>query len=98
MEGNNMDVIEELIEEIKKDTKVQKTRFNSNFLNNVGEVFERHGFGVTRTFLIEKRGRRDLRYQADALLGIVEKFEKNEKIQQNRSIGRYIIKTLISLK
>lgn len=93
-----MDVIEELIEAIKNDRKVQRTKFTSNFLNDVGEVFERHGFGVAKTFLIEKRERRELRYQADALLDVIAKFEQINKIKQNRSIGRYIIKTVNSLK
>lgn len=93
-----MDVIEKLIEEIKSDRKVQRTNFRSNFLNNAGEVFEKHGFGVAKTFLLEKRERRDLRYQADALLDVIERFEKINEIKQNRSIGRYIIKTLNSLK
>jgi len=93
-----MDVIEELIEAIKNDRKVQRTKFTPNFLNDVGEVFERHGFGVAKTFLIEKRERRELRYQADALLDVIAKFEKIDEIKQNRSIGRYIIKTVNSLK
>ncbi len=93
-----MDKIGKLIEEIKKDRKVQKTRFNSNFLNNVGEVFEKHGFGVTKMFLIDKKNKRDLRYQADALLNVIALFEKYEEIKQNRAIGRYIIKTLNIIK
>jgi len=93
-----MDVIEKLIEEIKADKKVQKTNFRSNFLNNVGEVFEKHGFGVTKTFLFEKREKKGLRYQADALLNVIKKFEKYDEIKQNRSIGRYIIKTLNTLR
>ena len=93
-----MDVIERLIGEIKNDRKVQRTNFKANFLNNVGDVFEKHGFGVTKTFLLEKRERRSLRYQADAMLDIIEKFENCNEIKQNRAIGRYIIKTLNTFK
>jgi len=93
-----MDLIESLMEEIKSDEKVQRTNFKSNFLNNVADVLEKHGFGTTKTFLLEKRERRSLHYQADALLSVIEKLEKCDEIRQNRSIGRYIIKTLIALK
>lgn len=64
----------------------------------MGEVFEKHGFGVTKMFLLEKRKRKGLKYQADALLEIIKKFEDYNEIKQNRSIGRYIIKTLNTLR
>lgn len=93
-----MDAVEKLIKEIKADNEVQNCRFSSNFLNNVADVFEKHGFGVTKVFLLEKEGRRELKYQASALLSVLEILDKSEEVKQNRSIGRYIIKTLITIK
>lgn len=93
-----MDEIEQVIEEIKHDPNFQRTRFTSNFINDVADVFEKYGFGTTKTFLKDKRSRGDLRFQATTLLSIVDKLEKIEKIKQNRGIGRYIIKTLITIK
>lgn len=98
-EDDDMDVIERLLDEVKNDKKVQECRyFSSNFLNNVADVFEKHGFGTTKTFLWEKQSRGNLKYQATALLSVLEKLEECEQIKQNRSLGRYIIKTLITIK
>ncbi len=94
-----MDSIEKIMKEIRADKDVQKCRFfTSNFLNNVADVFERHGYGATKVFLLEKKGRSQLRHQAEALLSVLKILDKSEEIRQNRSIGRYIIKTLITIK
>ena len=83
---------------IKKDDKVKRTRFSSNFLNNIADIFEKYGFGTTKTVLYEKKNRRELKYQAAALLSVIGKFEDYDEVKRNRSIGRYIIKTLITIK
>jgi len=88
-----MDRIQKLLSEIKNDRSLMGVRYSSSFLNNVGEIFERHGFGTTKVFLLEKRSR-----EADAILKIVNKLETIPEIGRNRSIGRMIIKTLITLK
>lgn len=94
-----MDTIERIMREIRADKDVQNCKFfSSNFLNNVADVFERHGFGATKVFLLEKENRSQLRYQATAVMSVLKIFDKNEEIRMNRSIGRYIIKTLITIK
>jgi len=93
-----MDAIEKLLKEISADKEVRNCKFFSNFLNNVADVFERHGFGATKVFLLEKKERRELRSQATALLSVLNTLSKSEEVHQNRSIGRYIIKTLITIK
>lgn len=93
-----MDPIESLIKEIKAEKEVRACFFSSNFLNNVADIFERHGFGTTKVFLMEKKERRELKDQAIALLSVLKILNKSEEIKQNRSIGRYIIKTLITIK
>ena len=93
-----MDDVEILIEKIKQDRNFQRTPFTSNFLNNVADVFEREGFGVTKTFLLDKQQKYNLKWQAISLLNILNIFEKNERIKQNRKIGRFIIKNLNNFK
>jgi hypothetical protein len=103
-----MDNIERLLKEIKEDLSIWKERrrdgrsfniqFSSNFLNDVAEVFEKHGFGTTKTFLLDKREKRKLRSQANSLLKVIAKFEKYPEIRANRAKGRLIIKTLDALK
>lgn len=93
-----MDAIEQVIKEIKGDKDVLNCKFYSaNFLNNIADVFERHGFGVTKVFLNDKKERREL-MQAQALQAVLRIMEKSDEIKQNRSIGRYIIKTLTTIK
>lgn len=93
-----MDSIEKIIKEIKSDRNVQCCKFSSNFLNNVADVFEKYGFGTTKVFLQEKKGRYQFKDQATAILSVLKIFNKSMEIMQNRSIGRYIIKTLITIK
>lgn len=96
-----MDRIERLLKEIKEDKSVWEDdkgryhKFSSKFLNDVGAIFEQHGFGVTRVFLINQTGRD--RSQAYALLHVLRKLESYQEIKVNRAIGRYIIKTLDTL-
>ncbi|MFQ5963847.1 MAG: hypothetical protein ACE5KZ_06145 [Candidatus Scalinduaceae bacterium] len=94
-----MDTIQRLMKEIKADREVQNCRyFTSNFLNNVADVFEKHGFGVTKVFLIEKKVRRELKWQATALLSVLNILDGSEEVKQKRSIGRCIIKALETIK
>lgn len=53
-----MDNIERLLQEIKEDPEIWKPGrdkkplfFSGKFLNDVGDIFERHGFGTTRSIL-----------------------------------------------
>jgi len=92
------DPIEKLLESIRGMDVVQRTMFTKNFINNVGELFERDGFGVTRVYLLERRERRQLSNQANALMRVLDLMESRPEIRQKRSIGRAIFKTLIALK
>lgn len=97
-----MDNIERLLKEIKEDQSIWKSRddrpiyFSGKFLDTVGEVFEKHGFGTTKVYLINQSGRD--RTQASGMLHVLEKLKKYPEIITNRAIGRYIIKTLETLK
>lgn len=103
-----MDNIEKLLKEIKEDESIWKERrrdgssfhiqLTSGFLNDVADVFEKHGFGTTKTFLFEKSDRRELKSQANSLLKVIAKFENYHEIRANRTKGRLVIKTLNALK
>jgi hypothetical protein len=93
-----MDYIGKLIEEIRENEDFKETYFTSSFINNVSEVFERYGFGVTKIFLVDKEKKFETRNQAKALLKIISKFENYPQMKQDRRIGRLIIKNLDTLK
>ncbi len=97
-----MDSIDRLLREIKEDQSIWKTKegkptfFSGKFLDTVGEIFEKHGFGTTKVYLINQSGRD--RTQAHSMLLVLEKLKKYPEIVNNRAIGRYIFKTLDTLK
>lgn len=93
-----MDEIEILIRRVSQDREFQKTRFTSKFLNDVADIFEIEGFGVTENYLLDKQKRVNSKWQASMLLRILELFKASERIKQNRRIGRMIIKNLDSIK
>lgn len=91
-----MDEIEKLLDEIRKDKKIQSLRprrgFPRKFLETVGEIFEVYGFGTTEVYLRAQESRN--RSEATALLHLLQKFRRCRKILNSPAIGRYIIKTL----
>ena len=60
------DPIEELIEKLRHNRDIDERVLTPNALHEVGEVFERYGFGATRLYLLDKQNRRDSRAQASA--------------------------------
>ena len=85
----------EVIEGIQKNRKVGGYLSNK-FLNTVGDIFEKKGMTTTKTFLWEKRSRRDQKYQAEALLEVLKILEKHPSI--GRNTGRFIIKSINAIK
>lgn len=92
------DSVDELIQRIRKNESVQKTKFNASFLNNTAAVFESKGFGATEVFLLNKKGRDELRVEASALLEVLELLRGYKPVESNRSIGGLIIKTINEIK
>ena len=98
-----MDDIQDLRQKITNsapvwcDERGRPVRFSSSFLNDVAQVFELHGFGVTQAYLIEKSERRELRPQAASVLKVLELLSLCPQIQARRSIGRLILKSLPTL-
>lgn len=96
-----MDRIEKLLKEIKDDRKVwefenRPIRYSGKFLDTVGGILEKYGFGVTKTYLLNQASRD--RSQAMSMKRVIDKLEQYPEIVGNRAIGRYIIKTVQILK
>jgi hypothetical protein len=72
-------------------------RRSASFLNDVAEIYERHGSGATRVHLLNLAGRRN-RPEVPGLIKILDKLEASPEIRTNRAIGRQIIKCLFELK
>ena len=93
------DPIQAVLDELRSNPAVQKTRFTRKFLNNVAGVLEREDFATTEIFLQGKRAQQDLREQASVLLyDVLPILKKCPRIRENRAIGHYIIKSLDSLQ
>jgi len=94
-----MDNVELIIREILSEKAVKNCRrFTSSFLNEAAEVYDTYGSGTTRVFLLNKKERNQLKEQAEALLAVLKILTKYKETQINRGIGRYIIKTLATIK
>lgn len=88
-----MDNVDRVLAEIKGDSEIMRVRF-SGFLDDVANILERHGFGITKAFLLERQERKGLRAQASALLKVLEKIEKYPDVSANREVGRLIIRAI----
>lgn len=96
MEDQTEDVAAKIIEEIKNNVNIEYIKHLSNkFLNTVGDILEKEGLTITRTFLWEKKSRRDTRQQAETLLHVLEIIEKYPSI--DRKTVRFIVKSLKSI-
>ena len=85
-----MDIIDEVIEKIRNDPQVRNARFSNKFLNTVGEMCSRYGYGATRLFLL---GRDE--NEARVLLKVLDMIEeKNLSVE----IGTLIFKKLNAIK
>lgn len=93
-----MDVIEKLLKDIKEDEIVTKVDyFHGRFVNTVGEIYEKYGYGATKAYLIDKMRDRDRKrsFEAKALLRVVDKVER---ANLPPSLGGFLIRKLITIK
>jgi len=85
-----MDMVDEIVEKIRSDPQIMRARFSNKFLNTVGEMCSRYGYGATRLFLL---GRDE--NEARALLKVLDILEeKNLSVE----IGTLIFKKLNAIK
>jgi len=85
-----MDIVDEVIEKIRSDPQIRNARFSNKFLNTVGEMCSRYGYGATRLFLL---GRDE--NEARALLKVLDILEeKNLSVE----LGTLIFKKLNAIK
>jgi hypothetical protein len=93
-----MDKVDALLREIAGMPELASMDHrSSSFLNDVAEIYERHGSGATRAYLLNQAGRRN-RPEVPGLIKIIDKLEASPDVRTNRAIGRQIIKCLFQLK
>jgi len=92
-----VDNVEKVILEIENDNDIMKVRF-TGLLDTTADELEKHGFGSTKAFLLEKQSHASLKDQARALLKVLEKVEKYPDISADRKTVRLIIKAVNSLQ
>ena len=85
-----MDIVDEVIERIRNDPEVRRARFSNKFLNTVGEMCSRYGYGATRLFLL---GRNE--NEARVLLKVLDMIEERNLSVE---IGTLIFKKLNAIK
>ncbi len=85
------------MDRIRNDPRVAKIRFSSSFLEDVGNILDRRGFDEARLYIWGLRERRDLERQVLPLLLILGEMEKVRKIEEERAIGKYILKNKLGL-
>lgn len=91
------DPIKPVMEEIKKLHSFREVRkFTSSFLDKISEAYESYGYETTRLHLLNQTKKSDtsIKYQAEALIDIIDVFDRCPEIQERRSIGSTIIKAL----
>ena len=92
-----MDNVENVLSEIENDNEIMKVRY-TGLLDTTADELEKHGFGSTKAFLLEKQGHAGLKDQARALLKILDKVEKYPDISADRKTVRLIIKAINSIQ
>ncbi len=85
-----MDIVDEVIEKIRSDPQIMKARFSNKFLNTVGEMCSRYGYGATRLFLLGR-----VENEARALLKVLDIIEERNLSVE---IGTLIFKKLNAIK
>ena len=85
-----MDIVDEVVEKIRNDPQIRSARFSNKFLNTVGEICSRYGYGATRLFLLGKDDN-----ESKALLKVLDMIvERNLSVE----IGTLIFKKLNAIK
>ena len=92
-----MDSVERVLSEIKNDDEIMRPRF-TGLVDDVANILEKYGFGVTKVFLLEKQGHKGLEEQAKALQKALERIESYPDISADRKTARLIIKSIGVLK
>lgn len=71
-------------------------RRSNSFMNDVADIYEKHGSGTTKAYLLTQGARR--RREVPLLLRLLDKLDACPEVSLKRSIGRQIIKCLPELK
>lgn len=96
---NNDDPIYDVLKNIVNNVKKEAYKpLEPTFCHNTADIFEDYGYEVTKLYLKDKQQQRGkVRPNATTMLSILEYLKDNEYIQQNRAIGRQILKSIPTL-
>lgn len=89
-----MDEIDELIKEFKANNNIKKTRFTRTLINETGKIYEIHGYGAAKMFLLSKQQDRRKKREINVLLNILEKINQ---LNYPQHIGGFIIRKIDSI-
>jgi hypothetical protein len=93
------DPVERLLDDLRRDPDLSKVQLTPNFLNDVGYVLERDGFGAAEAYLLDRADRRDLAPQARFMLNnVLPRLRACPPVTARRALGRYVIKVLPALQ
>jgi len=83
------DPVENLVERIKEiiaDSKIRPSQFSGKRLNEVGDIYERYGYGTAKHYLIGKES-----YQEKVLVEILDEIHRSGIRPE---MGAYILRKL----
>ena len=84
--------------DIKNNPRIRDVKFTSEFLDDVSSTLEKRGFHETKLFLWDNTHKEDLRYQSEALIFLIGKMERLERIKRDRSIATYLLREMAIMK
>jgi hypothetical protein len=93
------DPVERVLDDLAGHPRLAQVRLTPNFLNDVGYVLERDGFGAAQAYMLDRTERPELSQQARFLLEVVlPRLKACPPVLTRRALGRYIIKVLPALQ
>ncbi|MBN2014811.1 MAG: hypothetical protein JW778_06490 [Candidatus Altiarchaeota archaeon] len=92
-----MGELTDLVDRLQGDERIISVRFNSTFLEDVGNTLGSRGFDEARLFIWQHRDRADLVGQVPSLLVVLDEMEKVSGIKKDRALAKYILKNKLNL-
>ncbi len=91
-----MDEFTKLVDIIQNNPKITSVRFSTAFIEDIGNILENRGFEEAKLFIWQHQKRTDLEKQIQPMLLILYEMEKIERIREDRTIGKNIIKNKLN--
>jgi hypothetical protein len=89
------DEINKLILELRESKEIKTTEISDRSANDVGEIYERYGYGATKAYLLDRLRKRKHSKEAKIFLTLLDKIYH---MAIPREIGGFIIRKINSIK